>query len=140
MDTRPYGKETMKDRGVLLVDDDPKSLRLLEVSLRRAGFRVLTAVHGVDALARLDDKEALDAGKRTGVLHLQAGASEARIYLREGRVCDAEAGTVQGPRAFNRALGWAGGTFRFAAEPVPAERGSITLGTQALLQEGLRHL
>jgi len=37
---------------LLLVDGDPKSLRVMEVSLRKAGFTVTTAVNGRDALER----------------------------------------------------------------------------------------
>jgi CheY-like chemotaxis protein len=39
---------------LLLVDGDPKSLRVMEVSLRKAGFTVTTAVHGKDALERCE--------------------------------------------------------------------------------------
>jgi CheY-like chemotaxis protein len=35
---------------LLLVDGDPKSLRVMEVSLKKAGFSVTTAVNGKDAL------------------------------------------------------------------------------------------
>jgi CheY-like chemotaxis protein len=37
---------------LLLVDGDPKSLRVMEVSLKKAGFSVTTAVHGRDALEK----------------------------------------------------------------------------------------
>lgn len=36
---------------LLLVDGDPKSLRVLDVSLKKAGFDVTTATNGVEALA-----------------------------------------------------------------------------------------
>jgi CheY-like chemotaxis protein len=39
---------------LLLVDGDPKSLRVMEVSLKKAGFSVTTAVHGRDALAKCE--------------------------------------------------------------------------------------
>jgi len=39
---------------LLLVDGDPKSLRVMEVSLRKAGFTVTTAGHGRDALERCE--------------------------------------------------------------------------------------
>jgi CheY-like chemotaxis protein len=37
---------------LLLVDGDPKSLRVMEVSLKKAGFSVTTAVNGRDALEK----------------------------------------------------------------------------------------
>ncbi len=44
----------MAKQHLLLVDGDPKSLRVMEVSLRKAGFSVTTAVHGRDALERCE--------------------------------------------------------------------------------------
>ena len=39
---------------LLLVDGDPKSLRVLDVSLKKAGFQVATALNGVEALAAME--------------------------------------------------------------------------------------
>ncbi len=39
---------------LLLVDGDPKSLRVLDVSLKKAGFEVMTATSGREALALLE--------------------------------------------------------------------------------------
>jgi CheY-like chemotaxis protein len=39
---------------LLLVDGDPKSLRVMEVSLKKAGFSVTTAVNGRDALEKFE--------------------------------------------------------------------------------------
>ena len=38
---------------LLLIDGDPKSLRVLEVSLKKAGFEVVTATQGAEALGAL---------------------------------------------------------------------------------------
>ncbi len=43
----------MSKQSLLLVDGDPRSLRVLEVSLKKAGFNVTTAVHGTDALEKI---------------------------------------------------------------------------------------
>jgi len=40
-------------RSLLLVDGDARSLRVLEVSLKKAGFTVTTAVSGRDALEKV---------------------------------------------------------------------------------------
>jgi DNA-binding response OmpR family regulator len=40
-------------QSLLLVDGDPRSLRVLEVSLKKAGFNVTTAVNGKDALDKV---------------------------------------------------------------------------------------
>ncbi len=44
----------MAKRHLLLVDPDAKSLRVMEVSLKKAGFSVTTAVNGKDALDKID--------------------------------------------------------------------------------------
>ncbi|HEY0096115.1 MAG TPA: response regulator, partial [Archangium sp.] len=43
----------MAKQHLLLVDGDPKSLRVMEVSLKKAGFSVTTAIHGKDALEKV---------------------------------------------------------------------------------------
>ncbi len=43
----------MAKKNLLLVDNDAKSLRVMEVSLRKAGFSVTTAVNGSDALDKV---------------------------------------------------------------------------------------
>src|ERR1700689_4161040 len=42
----------MAKKKLLLVDADPRSLRVLEVSLKKAGYSVTTAEDGLDALAK----------------------------------------------------------------------------------------
>src|SRR5262245_42878156 len=44
----------MAKQSLLLVDGDTKSLRVLEVSLKKAGFNVTTAINGQDALAKVE--------------------------------------------------------------------------------------
>ncbi|HEY2367778.1 MAG TPA: response regulator, partial [Polyangiaceae bacterium] len=39
---------------LLLVDADPRSVRVLEVSLKKAGYSVTTAQDGLDALSKLE--------------------------------------------------------------------------------------
>ncbi|MDD5306942.1 MAG: response regulator [Deltaproteobacteria bacterium] len=43
----------MAKQHVLIVDADPKNLRVLEVSMKKAGFSVTKAVNGVDALEKI---------------------------------------------------------------------------------------
>ena len=47
----------MAKQSLLLVDGDTKSLRVLEVSLKKAGFNVTTAVNGVDALEKVETSQ-----------------------------------------------------------------------------------
>ncbi len=46
---RPLAKQTL-----LLVDADPRSVRVLEVSLKKSGFSVTTAADGQDALSKIE--------------------------------------------------------------------------------------
>ncbi len=45
----------MAKRSLLLVDGDAKSLRVLEVSLKKAGFNLVTATNGLQALEKASD-------------------------------------------------------------------------------------
>ncbi|MCG8422934.1 MAG: response regulator [Proteobacteria bacterium] len=47
----------MAKQSLLLVDGDARSLRVLEVSLKKAGFNVTTAVNGKDALDKVQTAE-----------------------------------------------------------------------------------
>jgi CheY-like chemotaxis protein len=50
-----FGMDTAQSKNrLLLVDGDPKSLRVLGVSLKKAGFEVTTATSGREAMALLD--------------------------------------------------------------------------------------
>ena len=44
----------MAKRTLLLVDADPRSVRVLEVSLKKAGYSVTTAADGLDAMSKLE--------------------------------------------------------------------------------------
>ncbi len=44
----------MARQNLLVVDDDPRSRRVLEVTLRNAGYAVATAADGTEALARIE--------------------------------------------------------------------------------------
>lgn len=44
----------MAKQKLLLVDADPRSVRVLEVSLKKAGYSVTTAIDGLDALAKIE--------------------------------------------------------------------------------------
>jgi len=46
-------RPSMAKQHLLLVDGDPKSLRVMEVSLKKAGFSVTTAADGKDALQKI---------------------------------------------------------------------------------------
>jgi tetratricopeptide (TPR) repeat protein len=80
----------------------------------------------------------LEGRRRTGVLHLRGPAGQSgAVWIREGRVVDAEAGRRTGEAAFHEVAGWREGTWSVAWEPVERRR-AIALGTCALLAEAAR--
>jgi DNA-binding response OmpR family regulator len=232
---------------LLLVDADPRSVRVLEVSLKKAGYSVTTAVDGLDALAKIEsltpdlvlsdtrlpkldgytlvrklkervewsaipivlltsqksieDKirglelgvedyltkpifvreltarvnlllarrtqeniaatkatagrtrftgstqdmavvdllQTFEVSRKSGVVHLRGGTSEAHIYFRDGKVVDAELGRLRGEEAIYRALIWNEASFEVEFKPIPNED-VIGGSTQAILMEGMRRV
>jgi DNA-binding response OmpR family regulator len=233
---------------LLLVDADPRSVRVLEVSLKKAGYSVTTAVDGLDALAKIEsltpdlvlsdtrlpkldgytlvrklkervewsaipivlltsqksieDKirglelgvedyltkpifvreltarvnlllarrtqeniaapkattsgrtrftgstqdmavvdllQTFEVSRKSGVVHLRGGTSEAHIYFRDGKVVDAELGRLRGEEAIYRALIWNEASFEVEFKPISNED-VIGGSTQAILMEGMRRV
>jgi DNA-binding response OmpR family regulator len=239
---------TVAKQKLLLVDADPRSVRVLEVSLKKAGYSVTTAVDGLDALAKIEsltpdlvlsdtrlpkldgytlvrklkervewsaipivlltsqksieDKirglelgvedyltkpifvreltarvnlllarrtqeniaatkattpgrtrfagstqdmavvdllQTFEVSRKSGVVHLRGGSTEAHIYFRDGKVVDAELGRLRGEEAIYRALIWNEASFEVEFKPV-ANDDVIGGSTQAILMEGMRRV
>src|SRR5579862_9313872 len=47
-------RQAVAKQKLLLVDADPRSVRVLEVSLKKVGYSVTTATDGLDALAKIE--------------------------------------------------------------------------------------
>ena len=45
------------EKMVLVVDDEPHIVRLVEVNLQRAGYQVITASSGAEALEKISDEK-----------------------------------------------------------------------------------
>ena len=236
----------MSKQSLLLVDGDTRSLRVLEVSLRKAGFMVTAATSGQDALGKLelhapdliisetafpdgdgfelrrrvrarpewseipfifltaeaaienkirglelgvddyltkpiyireivtrinillqkrqrvqfeerrdgrtrfagrvqdmpvvDVIQTIEISRKSGVIQFVGERGrQAAIYFRDGRVIDAEAGSLQGEDAVYRLLTWSEGEFEVVFRTV-RRREVITMSSQGLLMEGMRRL
>ncbi|MCA9673681.1 MAG: DUF4388 domain-containing protein, partial [Myxococcales bacterium] len=240
----------MSKQSLLLVDGDPRSMRVLEVSLKKAGFNVTTAVNGSDAMdkiglalpdlilsetkldvvdgfalcqklkanpswagipfvfltaqteiehkikglelgcddyltkpiyikeivtrvrillqkqqrSRLEQKregrtrftgklsdmavvdliQTIELSRKSGVIqfHAEGGPDDgkiAAIYFRDGKVIDAEMGSLQGEDAVYRLLTWNDAEFEVVFRTV-RRREVIEMSTQGLLMEGMRRL
>jgi two-component system cell cycle sensor histidine kinase/response regulator CckA len=95
-------------RTLLVVDDDATIRRVLQLSLERAGFRVLAAEHGAAALAVLDAQESpVDLVLTDVVMPEMDGVSLAeRVLARPGAPrLMFMSGYIHDPEKLDRVLG-----------------------------------
>jgi DNA-binding response OmpR family regulator len=104
---------------------------------RRDGTRFAGRVADMPVV---DVIQTIEVSRKSGVIQF-TGAHErtAAIYFREGKVIDAEAGTLQGEDAVYRLLTWAEGEFEVVFRTV-RRREAISTSSQGLLMEGMRRL
>jgi len=90
-------------------------------------------------LALADLLQSLEASHLTGIVHLAQGGEEARVYVREGNVVDAELGRMRGADVVVRTLSWDRATFR--VEPAPVDNPDLMeCTTHALLLRAMDRL
>jgi DNA-binding response OmpR family regulator len=88
----------------------------------------------------VDVIQTIEISRKSGVIQFVGERGrQAAIYFRDGRVIDAEAGTLQGEDAVYRLLTWGEGEFEVVFRTV-RRREVITMSSQALLMEGMRRL
>jgi DNA-binding response OmpR family regulator len=88
----------------------------------------------------VDVIQTIEVSRKSGVIQFVADRSRtAAIYFRDGKVIDAEAGTLQGEDAVYRLLTWSEGEFEVMFRTV-RRREVITTSSQGLLMEGMRRL
>ena len=73
------------------------------------------------------------------VVRKEEEGQEAMIFLKEGRIIDATAGTAKGEKALFRILGWDSGKFEYFPRDFHPEV-TIDKSTDSLLMEGMRQL
>ncbi len=88
----------------------------------------------------VDVIQTIEVSRKSGVIQFVGERGrQAAIYFRDGRVIDAEAGTLQGEDAVYRLLTWSEGEFEVVFRTV-RRREAITTSSQGLLMEGMRRL
>jgi DNA-binding response OmpR family regulator len=119
-------------------------INILLQKKQRAGFE--ERKDGVRFAGRVADMPVVDViqtieiSRKSGVIHFTGmHGRTAAIYFRDGRVIDAEAGTLQGEDAVYRLLTWGEGEFQVEFRTV-RRREAITTSSQGLLMEGMRRL
>jgi DNA-binding response OmpR family regulator len=91
----------------------------------------------IDDMGVVDLLQTFEVARKSGILHFTTGSMNARIYLREGKILDAELGTLRGEEAVYRVLIWPSASFEVEFADVTVED-AIGTTTQAVLMEGLR--
>ncbi len=88
----------------------------------------------------VDVIQTIEISRKSGVIQfLGERNKQATIYFRDGRVIDAEAGSLQGEDAVYRLLTWNDGEFEVVFRTV-RRREVIQSSSQGLLMEGMRRL
>ena len=78
-----------------------------------------------------------EASRRSGVVHLRSGGADAHLYLRDGRVIDAELGALRGEDAVYESFGWLDAQFEVELKPV-MKKDLIGCTTQTLVRRGMQ--
>jgi len=131
--TKPiYIKEIVTRINILLQKRQRQFLDLKKDGTRFAGR--------VADMPVVDVIQTIEVSRKSGVIQFTGPASrQAAIYFRDGKVIDAEAGTLQGEDAVYRLLTWNEGEFEVEFRTV-RRREAIATSSQGLLMEGMRRL
>jgi DNA-binding response OmpR family regulator len=131
--TKPiYIKEIVTRINILLAKRQRQFLDLRKDGTRFAGR--------VADMPVVDVIQTIEVSRKSGVIQFVAGPTrQAAIYFRDGKVIDAESGTLQGEDAVYRLLTWSDGEFEVEFRTV-RRREAISTSSQGLLMEGMRRL
>lgn len=83
--------------------------------------------------------QTFEIARKTGILHLVNGALRAKTYFRDGKVVDAELGTLRGEEAIYRTLLWQSAEFEVEFTKIEVDD-MLGVSTQAILMEGMRRV
>jgi len=82
----------------------------------------------------------LSTGDRAGTIHVR-GPSVGRIFIRQGRIINAETSGQRGQKAFYRIMSWQSVRFEFEPDVLPEGLDELLSGTtSSLLMEGFTHM
>ncbi|MEM9488286.1 MAG: response regulator, partial [Myxococcota bacterium] len=95
---------------------------------------------GLSDMGVVDLIQTIEVSRKSGLIHfLSTDGQRADLYFREGKVIDAEAGSLQGEEAVYRLLTWSDGDFEVVFRNV-RRKDVISVSSQGLLMEGMRRL
>jgi DNA-binding response OmpR family regulator len=90
-------------------------------------------------MAVVDLMQTFEVSRKSGVVHLRSGAQLAHIYFREGKIVDADLGSLRGEEVIYRTLIWNEAEFEVEFGEVKNED-IIGTPTQGILMEGMRRV
>ncbi len=94
---------------------------------------------GLDEMGIVDLIQTLEMSRKSGLIHCTQGPRRGTIYFRNGKIIDADCGSLNGESAVYRLMTWKDGTFEVEFRQI-RRNAVITLAPQALLMEGMRRL
>jgi CheY-like chemotaxis protein len=119
----------------------------LELLLRRAETPMPQTRHGItrhayvgrlESLGLIDSLEQMQAGRLSGIVRVRGTTARAgELFVSEGQVIDARAGSLAGTEAVYRMMGWREGTLEIDGCPV-RRPGTVSTPLPDLILEGLR--
>ena len=93
----------------------------------------------LEDMGMVDLLQTIELGRKSGVLTLERGPHQARLYFSDGQVVDAETGKLRGEDAVYRLLTWEEGNFEIDFKGIDRPN-RIHTTTQGLLMEGMRRV
>ncbi len=96
----------------------------------------------LEDMAAVDLLQTIEVSRKSGVARINHDDQTVTMWFRDGQVLDAVLGKLEGEEAIYRALVWGDGTFEVEFGPMSSVQRdqTITVGTQALLMEGMRRV
>ena len=92
-----------------------------------------------DDMSLVDLLQTFEMARKSGTLRLTSGANTLQIFVREGKIIDAELGSLRGEEAVYRGLVWPRSEFEVEFGVVSRED-VVGTTTESILMEGLRRV
>lgn len=131
--TKPiFVRELLARVNVVLARRAQESIATKNPSMLRTRFA--GSIHDMTVVDLL---QTFEISRKSGSITFKSGAGLGYVWFRDGKVVDAEVGTLRGEEAVYRLLVWSEADFEVDFGPVDRED-VVEIGTSALVMEGLR--
>jgi CheY-like chemotaxis protein len=131
--TKPiFVRELLARVNVVLARRARESIATKNPSMLRTRFA--GSIHDMTVVDLL---QTFEISRKSGSITFKSGAGLGYVWFKDGKVVDAEVGTLRGEEAVYRLLVWSEADFEVDFGPVDREE-VVEVGTSALVMEGLR--